>query len=95
MNNKINNELEFEEYIRVMNDRDLLEFVARQGYTTADTCRKLCHDVYGNSEEGLKSRVEKAESKAKDNRKLIGIMATINGTLAITIVTFLLTSVMA
>uniref|UniRef100_A0A6M3KUF5 Uncharacterized protein n=1 Tax=viral metagenome TaxID=1070528 RepID=A0A6M3KUF5_9ZZZZ len=65
--NYVNQELEFEKRITGMDDRDLLEFVARQNYETCIRCEK--NNV----------RIIALEN---ENKKISGITGGIAGTIA-------------
>ncbi len=70
-NNEINQELNFEQNIADMKDRDLLEFVARQNYETCLRCAK--HDL----------RISSLEN---ESRKISSISGGISGTITAVIV---------
>ncbi len=53
-NNNINEELEFEQHIAGLNDRELIESVARQTYDLKKTC-----PVHSRRIEALESRTKK------------------------------------
>lgn len=65
----INEEMEFEQHISAMNDRQLLEFTARQVYSV----QRLC-PVHGE-------RISELEKADKNDKKRLGITGTISGTI--------------
>jgi hypothetical protein len=88
-------ELEFEQQIQKMNDRELLEFLARKSYETSITCSAIRADVYGNGKLGLVTRMDRTERKQKDNRRLIISTIAVNGVVLSTLLTLVLTRIIS
>ena len=85
------NELKFEETIKAMGDRQLLEFVARKALEASVIVQQLENDIYGTKDSpGLSYRVKILEKAVIGNRNLTLAMWAINVTLAGAVLTLLI-----
>ena len=88
-------ELSFEQQITEMNERQLLEYVARQGYKSNILCQTMSSIIFGTDEDdGLVSRMTTTEKKQKDNRSLILVSLTLLGTIGGSLLALLINHVL-